>query len=74
MCGRASDHLSWLKKTSVLPPAVLHNPPWDHGIVFALRLGTLPQHRVEIIAFIAATPLRLTCLEEEEFTLCVYLV
>jgi hypothetical protein len=38
--GEIGDHLGRLKKPSALPFAALHHPPWDYGIVFALRRDT----------------------------------
>jgi hypothetical protein len=32
--------LGWLKNPLALPFAALHHPPWDYGIVFALRRDT----------------------------------
>jgi hypothetical protein len=38
--GEIGDHLGRLKNPSALPSAALHHPPWDYGIVFALRRDT----------------------------------
>jgi hypothetical protein len=34
----ASDHMGWLKRPPVLPPAVLYHPGRNYSIVFVLRL------------------------------------
>jgi hypothetical protein len=41
MVEESENTFSWPKKPPALPFAAFHHPPWDYGIIFALRLETL---------------------------------